>query len=109
MGASQRHSQLREGPGHRLQSCGSLPGLIYLHCAPDLQWLQCQAIDGSRLRLGLPSLDLIQFFWQDYRNKNYVIVAEHLAELQASCAKHAAPLLLSCAFAAAAGPLWLAG
>lgn len=41
-----------------------------------------QGIDGSRQRLGMESLDLVQFYWHDYRNKNYVAAAQNLAALQ---------------------------
>ncbi len=46
--------------------------------------LQC--IDVSRQRLGVDSLDLLQFYWGDYGNRGYVKAAQHLAELQASVA-----------------------
>ena len=42
-----------------------------------------RGVDGSRQRLGVDSLDLVQFYWHDYGNKNYVAAALHLAELQA--------------------------
>ncbi len=42
-----------------------------------------QSVDGSRLRLGVNSIDLLQLYWDDYNNKNYRVVAQHLAELQA--------------------------
>ncbi len=45
-----------------------------------------QSIDGSRKRLGVDSLDLVQFYWHDYANKNYVKAAQHLAELQVGVA-----------------------
>ncbi|PSC75888.1 aldo keto reductase isoform B [Micractinium conductrix] len=41
-----------------------------------------QCIDASRQRLGLESLDLVQFYWHDYSNKNYVAAAQNLAALQ---------------------------
>jgi aryl-alcohol dehydrogenase-like predicted oxidoreductase len=44
---------------------------------------RAQGIDGSRQRLGVDVLDLVQFYWHDYSNKNYVPAALHLADLQA--------------------------
>ncbi len=39
-------------------------------------------MDGSRARLGLQTLDLVQFYWHDYGVRNYVTAALRLAELQ---------------------------
>jgi hypothetical protein len=62
-----------------------------------------QAIDGSRSRLGLPSLDLVQLYWNDYSSKNYVLVAKHLAELQASRSARLFPLSAACGAAVCGG------
>jgi diketogulonate reductase-like aldo/keto reductase len=44
----------------------------------------CQAVEERCQRLGVPSLDLLQFYWSDYGVKNYVAAAKQLAELQAA-------------------------
>ncbi|KAK9821998.1 hypothetical protein WJX81_006467 [Elliptochloris bilobata] len=41
-----------------------------------------QAVDDSRQRLGVDSIDLIQFYWHDYGVRNYVAAAQHLAAAQ---------------------------
>ena len=37
---------------------------------------------GSARRLGVPTLDLVQFYWHDYGNTNYIAAAQHLGRLQ---------------------------
>ncbi|GAB4818560.1 hypothetical protein N2152v2_005606 [Parachlorella kessleri] len=32
-----------------------------------------KSVDGSRLRLGVNSIDLLQLYWDDYNNKNYSV------------------------------------
>ena len=49
-----------------------------------------QSIDASRQRLGVESLDLVQFYWHTYSNKSYVAAALNLAALQVGCAGLAA-------------------
>ncbi|KAL4429190.1 hypothetical protein ABPG77_010169 [Micractinium sp. CCAP 211/92] len=49
--------------------------------AKELRFVE-QSIDASRQRLGVESLDLVQFYWHNYGNKNYVAAAQHLAALQ---------------------------
>ncbi len=39
-------------------------------------------IDLSRKRMGVDSLDLLQFHWWDYQNKNYLDALKYLSELQ---------------------------
>lgn len=39
-------------------------------------------IDLSRKRMGVESLDLLQFHWWDYQNKNYLDALKYLSELQ---------------------------
>lgn len=50
--------------------------------AADFDFVE-QSIDISREKLRLDTLDLVQFYWHDYSNPNYVQAAQHLAELQA--------------------------
>lgn len=40
-------------------------------------------IDISRQRMGVETLDTIQFHWWDYRNNNYLDALKYMAELQA--------------------------
>ena len=40
-------------------------------------------IDISRRRMGVDSLDLMQFHWWEYRDKNYLDALKYMAELQA--------------------------
>ena len=42
-----------------------------------------QAIDRSCRRLGMPTLDLLQFHWWDYTDASYLDALHHLAALQA--------------------------
>lgn len=42
-----------------------------------------QNIDLSRQRMGVDALDLLQFHWWEYRDKNYLEALKYLAELQA--------------------------
>lgn len=39
-------------------------------------------IDISRRRMGMDTLDLLQFHWWEYQNKNYLDALKYLAELQ---------------------------
>jgi aryl-alcohol dehydrogenase-like predicted oxidoreductase len=41
-----------------------------------------QNIDRSLKRMGVETLDLIQFHWWEYRDKNYLDALAHMAELQ---------------------------
>ena len=41
-------------------------------------------VAASAKRLGLDSLDLVQFYWHDYGNKNLIQAGLHLAELAAA-------------------------
>ncbi|MBD3213190.1 MAG: aldo/keto reductase [Candidatus Lokiarchaeota archaeon] len=41
-----------------------------------------EAIDISRARMGMESLDMLQFHWWDYSNKNYIKAMEYLDELR---------------------------
>lgn len=52
-----------------------------LRKASDVGFVEA-SIDASRKRLGVDSLDLIQFYWHDYSNKNYIAAAQHLQTLQ---------------------------
>ena len=51
-----------------------------MRAAKSLDFVE-RSIDNSRINLGVPSLDCVQFYWHDYSNKNYVDAALHLAEL----------------------------
>lgn len=42
-----------------------------------------QAIDRSRRRMGVETLDLLQFHWWDYADAGYLDALRHLADLQA--------------------------
>lgn len=42
-----------------------------------------QAIDLSRQRMGVQTLDMLQFHWWDYGNSAYIDALRHLADLQA--------------------------
>ena len=42
-----------------------------------------QAIDRSRRRMGVQTLDLLQFHWWDYADASYLDALRHLADLQA--------------------------
>ena len=42
-----------------------------------------KAIDISRKRMGMKSLDMLQFHWWDYQDKNYLKAIEYLDELRA--------------------------
>ena len=42
-----------------------------------------QAIDRSRRRMGVQTLDLLQFHWWDYADASYLDALKHLADLQA--------------------------
>ena len=42
-----------------------------------------QSVGGSLSRLGLKSVDMVQFFWSDYNVGKYVATAQYLAEEQA--------------------------
>ena len=44
-----------------------------------------RGVGASASRLGLPSLDLIQFYWHDYNDRGYVQAAQNLAKLQVGC------------------------
>jgi aryl-alcohol dehydrogenase-like predicted oxidoreductase len=50
---------------------------------PMTRQLVQNAIDVSRRRMGVESLDLLQFHWWEYRNPAYLDALDHLAELQA--------------------------
>lgn len=41
-----------------------------------------KSIDLSRKRMGVDSLDLLQFHWWDYQNKNYLDALKYLSELR---------------------------
>ncbi|MGD1713551.1 aldo/keto reductase [Dapis sp. BLCC M172] len=41
-----------------------------------------QNIDISRKRMNLDTLDLVQFHWWEYQNKNYLDALNYMAELQ---------------------------
>ena len=41
-----------------------------------------EAIDVSRRRMGVESLDLLQFHWWDYSDEGYLDALDHLADLQ---------------------------
>ena len=41
-----------------------------------------RAIDNSRKRMGLKSLDLLQFHWWDYQDRNYIKAIEYLDDLR---------------------------
>ncbi|MBO0348559.1 aldo/keto reductase [Phormidium pseudopriestleyi FRX01] len=43
-----------------------------------------QNIDISRKRMGVDALDLMQFHWWDYQDRNYLDALKYLAELQGS-------------------------
>jgi aryl-alcohol dehydrogenase-like predicted oxidoreductase len=43
-----------------------------------------QAIDRSRRRMGVDSLDLLQFHWWDYADASYIEALRHLADLQSA-------------------------
>ncbi|TAH36144.1 MAG: aldo/keto reductase [Alphaproteobacteria bacterium] len=54
-----------------------------LDCLDKVDFAGTQAvIDRSLLRLGVESLDLVQFHWWDFAVHRYVEVAQHLAALQ---------------------------
>eukprot|EP00898_Chlorokybus_atmophyticus_P004752 jgi/Chlat1/5278/Chrsp35S05238 len=40
-------------------------------------------VEGSRERMGVERIDMVQFYWQDYSIPNYVTAAKHLSTLQA--------------------------
>ncbi|MHA2392098.1 MAG: aldo/keto reductase [Promethearchaeota archaeon] len=42
-----------------------------------------KAIDISRKRMGMKSLDMLQFHWWDYQDQNYIKAIEYLDELRA--------------------------
>jgi aryl-alcohol dehydrogenase-like predicted oxidoreductase len=42
-----------------------------------------RAIDASRTRMGVETLDLLQFHWWDYQDQRYLDALGHLADLQA--------------------------
>lgn len=46
--------------------------------------LEKEYIDVSRQRLGRPTLDLLQFYWHDYSQPNFVAAAQQLADMQAA-------------------------
>ncbi|MEQ9549876.1 MAG: aldo/keto reductase [Coleofasciculus sp. G3-WIS-01] len=46
------------------------------------QWVE-KNIDRSRQRMEVESLDLIQFHWWDYRDRNYLDALKQMAQLQA--------------------------
>lgn len=46
------------------------------------QWVE-KNIDRSRQRMGMESLDLLQFHWWDYRDRNYLDALKQMAQLQA--------------------------
>lgn len=52
-----------------------------MNAAKELRFVE-QSIDASRQRLGVESLDLVQFYWHTYSNKSYVAAALNLAALQ---------------------------
>ncbi|KAK9804340.1 hypothetical protein WJX72_008140 [[Myrmecia] bisecta] len=41
-----------------------------------------QSVNVARQRLGVPTVDLMQLYWQDYSVRNYVPAAQHLGELR---------------------------
>lgn len=41
-----------------------------------------KSIDRSRTRLGVESIDLLQFHWWDYNDRNYLDALRYLSELQ---------------------------
>ncbi|MGH7113044.1 MAG: aldo/keto reductase [Stellaceae bacterium] len=52
------------------------------HPGPVSRRLVEDAIDVSRARMGVASLDLLQFHWWDYRDRRYLDALEHLADLR---------------------------
>jgi aryl-alcohol dehydrogenase-like predicted oxidoreductase len=40
-------------------------------------------LDRSRRRMGVESLDLLQFHWWDYRNRSYIEALKHMVDLKA--------------------------
>ncbi|RDX43371.1 Aldo/keto reductase [Lentinus brumalis] len=40
------------------------------------------AVDERRARMNTQRLDLLQFFWQDYRDRSYITAIEHLLKLR---------------------------
>ena len=65
---------------HRFMLCAVVMALQ--HCETHTSSLLLQAIDRSCSRLGMPTLDLVQFYWQDYSIKKYVAAAQQLKALQ---------------------------
>jgi aryl-alcohol dehydrogenase-like predicted oxidoreductase len=51
---------------------------------PMPRWTVLEAVDRSLQRMGVPSLDLLQFHWWDYRDPRYLDALKHLADLQAT-------------------------
>ena len=41
-----------------------------------------QAVQQSLKRIGTPTLDLVQFYWQDYSQRDYLSTAQRLADEQ---------------------------
>lgn len=65
------------------------PVQIHTKIVPDRNKLQSvtreyieRIIDRSRRRLGVDTLDLVQFHWWDYKIENYVEAARYLTDLQ---------------------------
>lgn len=50
---------------------------------PMTRQLVQNAVDVSRRRMGVETLDLLQFHWWEYRDSGYLDALDHLAELQA--------------------------
>ncbi len=52
------------------------------HPGPMTRRVVEDAIDVSRARMGVASLDLLQFHWWDYRDRRYLDALRHLADLR---------------------------
>jgi aryl-alcohol dehydrogenase-like predicted oxidoreductase len=52
------------------------------HPGPMTREVVERAVDISRKRMGVDSLDLIQFHWWDYEDERYLSALSHLADLQ---------------------------
>ncbi len=68
---------------------GVPPIRVHTKCVPDRDRLATltradleRTVDRSRARLGVETLDLVQFHWWDYSAPRYVEAAQHLAAMQ---------------------------
>ena len=83
------------GTFRRAHGIGSKDLAVHTKYVPDRTGLASltpeqteRAIDGSRARLGVESLDLVQFHWWDYRVPGYLETLDTLMSLQQQGAIH---------------------